>query len=256
MGESTFSDCSGLTSLTIPEGIITIGSFVFNGCTGLASVTIPEGVTTIGSYAFCGCTGLTDLTLPESVTTIGDYAFHFCSGLTSITVPQSVNSIGNSAFYNCSGLTTVNFEGNATVHDYAFFNATNLVTLTLHGNYLCSKAFANCCELTDVYNYGNGSHLGHITADTFEGSYIEYATLHVAAYLLAEAQGTAPWSSFGTIRTFETSIDEIPGTQLSGKHKGNAEFTSNRNIYDLNGRRVEKARKGLYIINGHKVVIK
>ena len=45
------------------------------GLSGLISVTIPEGVTSIGDYAFSGCSGLTEITIPEAVTSIGDYAF-------------------------------------------------------------------------------------------------------------------------------------------------------------------------------------
>ena len=50
----------------------------------MTSVTIPNSVITIGEYAFCVCTGLTSITIPNSVTTIGEYAFSECSGLTSV----------------------------------------------------------------------------------------------------------------------------------------------------------------------------
>jgi hypothetical protein len=43
----------------------------FSDCTGLTSVTIPSGVTSIGWYAFSDCTGLTSVTIPDSVTSIG-----------------------------------------------------------------------------------------------------------------------------------------------------------------------------------------
>ena len=52
-----------------------LGNYVFYDCSGLTSLTIPSGVTSIGSEAFSGCSGLTSLTLPSSVTSIGDYAF-------------------------------------------------------------------------------------------------------------------------------------------------------------------------------------
>ena len=62
----------------------------FDGCSGLTSVTIPNSVKSIGQSAFQNCTGLTSVTIPNSVTSIGDYAFDGCSGLTSI-VSQIVN---------------------------------------------------------------------------------------------------------------------------------------------------------------------
>ncbi|MBQ2968795.1 MAG: leucine-rich repeat domain-containing protein [Bacteroidaceae bacterium] len=77
IGHSAFSYCSGLTSVTIPEGVTSIGSSAFSGCSCLTSVTIPEGVTSIGSYAFSGCSSLTSVTIPESVTSIEDNAFSF-----------------------------------------------------------------------------------------------------------------------------------------------------------------------------------
>ena len=144
IGSSAFFDCSGLTSVTIPNSVTSIGSSAFRGCSGLTSVTIPNSVTNIGNYAFHGCSGLTSvhiadlakwcgisfgnteanplccahdlylndvkvtaLTIPNGVTTIGSSAFSGCSGLTSVTIPDSVTSIGNFAFYGCSGLTSV-----------------------------------------------------------------------------------------------------------------------------------------------------
>ncbi len=107
IGESAFSDCSGLTSLTLPNSVTSIGNSAFLDCSGLTSLTLPNSITTIGGWAFCGCSGLTSLTLPNSVTSIGEAAFRICSGLTSLTLPNSVTSIGGGAFRGCSGLTTI-----------------------------------------------------------------------------------------------------------------------------------------------------
>ena len=74
----------------ISNDVTTLGegtSFEFR--TGLTSVTIPDGVTTIGNSAFIGCTSLTSVTIPDSVTTIGNYAFWGCTSLTSVTIPRN-----------------------------------------------------------------------------------------------------------------------------------------------------------------------
>ncbi len=55
IGQSAFSGCSGLTSITIPNSVTYIGYEAFYGCTGLTSVTIPNSVTSIGNHAFSGC---------------------------------------------------------------------------------------------------------------------------------------------------------------------------------------------------------
>ena len=82
-----------------------INGSAFDGCRGLTSITIPDGVTSIGDFAFSGCSGLTSMTIPDSVTSIGDSAFSDCSGLTSMTIPDSVTSIGDYVFNGCSELT-------------------------------------------------------------------------------------------------------------------------------------------------------
>ena len=107
LGYAAFSDCSGLTSLTIPSSVTSIGEYAFYGCSGLTSLTIPSSVTSIGESAFYGCSGLTSLTIPSNVTSIGESAFYGCSGLTSFTIPSSVTSIGWGAFCGCSGLTSI-----------------------------------------------------------------------------------------------------------------------------------------------------
>lgn len=98
---------SGLTSVTIPNSITSIGDYAFNDCTGLTSVTFGNGVKYIGKDAFSSCDGLTSFNIPNSVISIGDGAFSYCGGLTSVTIPNSVTSIGRSAFINCLVLMSI-----------------------------------------------------------------------------------------------------------------------------------------------------
>ena len=103
----SFDGCSGLTSVTIPNSVTSIGWCAFSGCSSLTSVTIPNSVTSIGYAAFSGCSGLTSVTIPNSVTSIGISAFRRCSGLTSVTIGNSVNNIEDKAFYGCTLLREV-----------------------------------------------------------------------------------------------------------------------------------------------------
>lgn len=95
----TFRDCKNLSSITIPEGVTSIGNEAFRNCSSLTSFTIPDGVTSIGDSTFYNCSRLSSLTIPESVRSIERGAFAICSGLTQITV-QAVTPpmIGDSAF--------------------------------------------------------------------------------------------------------------------------------------------------------------
>ena len=118
IGESAFSYCRGLTSLTIPDSVTIIGESAFSYCRGLTSLTIPDSVTIIGERAFSDCRGLTSLTIPDSVTIIGERAFSNCRGLTSIKIPESVTSIGKDAFSGAVDLIIFTPEG-SFAHEYA-----------------------------------------------------------------------------------------------------------------------------------------
>ena len=111
---------------------------------------------------------------------------------------------------------------------------------------ISDEAFANCSELLDVYCYAEKVPSTYRSA--FEDSYPEYITLHVPAASMDSYKATRPWSSFGKIVALteeETGIGELKGE--NGKRK--------TAVYDLSGRRVQKAQKGIFIQNG-KVVVK
>ena len=152
IGDSAFKDCSGLTSVTIPNSVTSIGSCAFQNCRGLTSVTIPSSVTSIGKGAFDNCRGLTSVTIPDGVTSIGAYAFYNCRGLTSVTIGNSVKSIGSYAFYYCDSLTSVIFEGDEpTLGTNAFTNV-----------YVFCKAYVNG-TLPGWSQYPNGSNWNGLT---------------------------------------------------------------------------------------------
>jgi hypothetical protein len=60
----------------------------FSGCEGLSSVTIPQGVASIGKMMFSWCSGLSSVTIPASVTSIGDRAFESCDALAVVTMER------------------------------------------------------------------------------------------------------------------------------------------------------------------------
>ena len=94
-----FFEHTELTSLTLPETLIEIGTKAFYGCTSIAALTLPQGVRSIHNGAFGMCESLTALTLPASLTHLGVGAFHGCIRLESFRVAGG-NPVYHST-YNC-----------------------------------------------------------------------------------------------------------------------------------------------------------
>lgn len=67
------------------KAVTRIGVNVFYDCDSLTSIEIPDSVITIDDYAFLDCSSLTNIILPNSLIGIGEYAFALCGSLTSIT---------------------------------------------------------------------------------------------------------------------------------------------------------------------------
>ena len=160
IGKYAFQNCSGLTSVTIPNSVTSIGEYAFYNCSGLTSVTIPNSVTSIGYNAFADCSGLTSVTIPNSVTSIGSSAFSSCSKLTSVTIPNSVTSIGRFTFERCSGLTSVTIPNSVTsIGEFAFSHCSGLTSVTIPNSVtsIGKYAFHNCSGLTSVVVDKNNS---------------------------------------------------------------------------------------------------
>lgn len=150
IGEWCFWNRTGLTSVTLPETLTTIGGRGFDTCTALTEITIPNSVKSIGDYAFVKCSGLTKLTIPNSVTSIGGSAFNECSNLTELTIPESVTSVGGSAFANCNALETVYFNAEYCTSNYGFPTTLKNIYFGENVKTISDNAFLNNSGLTSV----------------------------------------------------------------------------------------------------------
>ena len=119
IGEDAFGGNNGLTNVTLPSGLISIGRGAFSAC-GFTGIEIPEGVVSIGDGAFVDCNNLTDIYIPASVSVIGEYAFYRNSSLTSAVVCNPNVVFGNDVFGNFSATTLILRGWNpSTAKDYA-----------------------------------------------------------------------------------------------------------------------------------------
>ncbi|WP_400236297.1 leucine-rich repeat domain-containing protein [Methanomethylophilus alvi] len=153
IGQSAFSGCYSLASVTIPDSVTSIRDWAFGGCISLASITIPDGVTSIGGYAFSECTSLASITIPDGVTSIGQSAFDGCTSLASVTIPDSVTFIGSSAFYGCTPLASVTIPDSVTfIGDQVFQGCTFLASVTIPDGVTSIGwyAFSECTSLASI----------------------------------------------------------------------------------------------------------
>ena len=95
------------TSVSVPNGVKTIGAEAFADNTSLSYITFPKSLLYIENGAFSGCRYLNRVILPEGVRSIGNGAFADCENLSSVTLPASLTQMGTSVFAGCDDLKTI-----------------------------------------------------------------------------------------------------------------------------------------------------
>ena len=133
IGKQAFAGCTtGITSVSIPEGVVCINDSAFYACEVLADVNFPNSVERIGTQAFQFGRALKDVTLGSSLKTIGDDAFMGCHSFPTLTIPDNVEYIGTRAFDSCKGLKTVTIGSGATsIGSDAFSSCISLEEMTV-----------------------------------------------------------------------------------------------------------------------------
>ena len=221
IGRDAFVSCRYATSVTIPNSVTSIGYEAFSGCSSLTSITIPESVTSIGYGAFSNCSGLTSIVIPNSVTSIGAYAFSGCRGLTSFTIPSSVTRIEERTFFGCSSITSIIIPESVTSIGEMQFKGGALSSIT---NYATTPQEIEDHTFNDYDN----------------------VILHVLPGYKAVYEAANYWSRFTIVEDLTTGIDAVEGSATISEDK----------IFSISGQQLDKAAKGMNIINGKKVLLK
>lgn len=204
---------------------VTSGDHFYSGV-----VNIPEEVTfmnktrkvsSIGDKAFQGGNEVTSVTIPNTVTSIGQEAFMYLQ-ITSIDIPNSVISIGDGAFMGCQYLTSVTIPERLTsIGQAAFYEIYRIETV--------SSFIKEPFEINRV----------------FTQEVCQNATLYVPKGSIEKYRATEGWKDF-------VHIEEMGESGIM--HVG--ALTSDAPYYNLNGQRIAQPKKGIYIQNGQKVIIK
>ena len=255
IGIGAFSYCSNLASVTLSDDLVTLdqGSFAY---TKIASITIPDQVENINAAAFMGCTSLTTIDIPNSVTLLGNNIFLGCSKLESATLGSGITAISRKLFDNCVKLESIVIpDGVTIIGAEAFMGCTGLKTVTIGSGVTeiedgstngYDEAFRDCSAVTDVYCYASPATMTwakNSNTTIFKSS---KATL----FHVADADA---WST----KFPDANVTFVGDLTPTGINEAIGKLTDVRGeVYNLSGQRVDKPTKGLYIVNGKKVIIK
>ena len=176
IAENVFRNCTGLTSVTIPNTITSIRNDEFSGCTNLTKVILNSNA--IASKGYLSSLNLgtkfgqqvTEYVLGENVTSIGGFAFYDCTGLTKISIPKTVTTVGAYAFENCTGLTAIYIEGDADFSNTELefeHDGFKYRVLTKNTVAVLANSYSGDVVIPETVTFGNTFTVKVIVADAF-----------------------------------------------------------------------------------------
>ena len=153
LGDYAFYNCRYLDDVSLPDSLQAIGNNAFSNCRTLTEIELPARVSSLGTAVFSGCSNLETVNLPVFITELPASTFSNCTVLETVELPVSVTAIGNDAFFGCNALSKITLPaGLRTVGDNAFYSCSALteITLPVGVETVGSEAFAFCGRLNTL----------------------------------------------------------------------------------------------------------
>lgn len=172
---------SMITSVSVSEGITSIGNHAFYGLSMVTIVSLPSTLTYIGEWAFYQWQSITEFELPDGITEIGEYAFNSCMNVTYVHLPESLTVLGRFAFNHNDSLQSIKIpEGVKIIPSNCFAYCKALVSVSIPSTVttIGAYAFMQCTQIREVYYNGSKNQWNCISGsdnEYFINANIEYA---------------------------------------------------------------------------------
>lgn len=202
------SGCRYITEVKMPASVVEVGESAFSDCSGLEAVGFSENMTSIEARAFLDCAKLSELILPNSLREIGENAFSGCTGLETLSIPESVDSIGRSAFYN-TGLEILVFNARNCMLVYESYSTafpSSVRELEFGDAVECIPKYM-CSKMTILVKLKVGRNVREMPSNCFSNCK-NLETVEWNAVSMEDA-GT-PFASSVTQITFGKDVERIP----------------------------------------------
>ncbi|MCD8089181.1 MAG: leucine-rich repeat domain-containing protein [Clostridiales bacterium] len=246
---------SGITSITLPDSLKSIGDYTFQYCNNLTTINIPENVNSISRRAFVSCANLESITADEN-------SNYFCSdngilyskdmtsiyatgsanpNITNLVIPDSVNYIYDNAFTDCLAIETLTISERDYIYigDWAFMGCTNLVSADIYGSAprITSYTFQGCTSLESVtiptsvsrieeYAFGDCSSLKTVNYDGSEDDWNNINIYEGNEYL------TNAYETGDISYTIENGVLTVSGTGKMANYDGDSNRAPWADSYD------------------------
>ena len=270
-GENPQVKRNDIKKVVVQEGVTSLAEYICWDFANLQEVTLPKSLTKLGKECFKHCTALKSITLPDDITLIEESAFEECSALETVTFPKNLKEVSAKAFYSCKlkkvdlSQTQVETIGmGAFAHNDQCKEVYLPKTLkTFEGE--DEGAFSSCgvkkavCSaveppktISGVYDFvADKKKTDPVTwVDIFTGFDDDFV-LEVPAGSEEKYKSADGWKNVAN--KIATGIRSVKASQ--GK-VGVYDITGKRYMNHTDAQTVNTLQRGIYIINGKKVLVK